>query len=271
MCFSKKNNSIKFAHNNIWIVLVWCVRKLNCAIWHISQPQIMLNRYIYNRLYRIVCGMRIVPNGCDLRLCHNFALLSVNVRTVVLRNWNAWIWILQSAFVELTCNDWFNTRKCLKYAYNSCIKWDELCALMSVPLGHLYNNFSIQLFLISPMIDDQTSASTTNAHTTSETDECVVSVLKHAHHHKILNNRSLETNLKLHITIINVVIAAGLLLIVWCSYIYTKPLDVPGIYVVLLLSSTFIMFSFLFQPELEFVLDMFVIIVIRRFVTFNYC
>lgn len=99
----------------------------------------------------------------------------------------------------------------------------------------------------------------------------LMSVLKHAHHHKILNNRSLETNLKLHITIINVVIAAGLLLIVWCSYIYTKPLDVPGIYVVLVLSSTSIMFSFLFQPELEFVLDMFVIIVIRRFVTFNYC
>lgn len=55
-----------------------------------------------------------------------------------------------------------------------------------------------------------------------------VCVLKHAHHHKILNNRSLETNPKLHITIINVVIAAGLLLIVWCLYYtLTEPFGVP--------------------------------------------
>lgn len=65
---------------------------------------------------------------------------------------------------------------------------------------------------------------------------CVL--LKHAHHHKILDNRSLETNLKLHITIISVVIADGRLLIVWCSY--TKLLSVPEFVGVCLFSVSFL-------------------------------
>lgn len=51
--------------------------------------------------------------------------------------------------------------------------------------------------------------------------ECDVCASKHAHHHTILNKRSPETNPKLHVTIINGVIGAGLMLIVNVHMRYT--------------------------------------------------
>lgn len=120
------------------------------------------------------------------------------------------------------------SRKFLKYAWKilvECgepIRWDTL--IMSPFGANLQQPFD-KLFC---MFDEQKLIANICIYriwTNSNVCVCVVRLLvKHAHYHKILNNRSPETNTKLHLTIINGVCyfcsPQVLLLLIVCAVSY---------------------------------------------------